>query len=96
MHELALVAATEWAKANAPMHRDAAEFGRKVALVAKTTKATLEESSPLQDLPGLIASLAARSTPSEMQQSPELHSSHRPGFPASTSRRSPIDSQGEV
>ncbi len=40
MHDLALMAATEWAKAQAGNHHDPAEFGQRVAQVYLAASAT--------------------------------------------------------
>lgn len=94
MHELALIAATEWAKAHAAMNREPDEFGCKVAQVAMSVKATLEKPAPLLGLQAVIAALAAQSIPCGTQQSLEQRSSHLPHSPGSTSQQCLPDSQG--
>ena len=94
MHELALIAATEWAKAHAAMNREPDEFGCKVAQVAMSAKATLEKPAPLLDLQAAIAALAAQSIPRGTQQPHELQPSRLLDCQKKTEKSLPPDLQG--
>lgn len=65
MHELALMAATEWAQANAPGLREPVEFGHKVALTYLACRDTEYHAG---DEKAMAAALAALSIPSEVLQ----------------------------
>lgn len=65
MSDLALVAATEWARANAPSIADAEKFGEKVAQVFRSCQSALRDgvTNP--------ASAGSPSTTSEIPQATE-------------------------
>lgn len=63
MHELALMAATEWARANADKFQDAAEFGRRAAQAYLAASAT---HSTAGDEALAAAALAARANALEL------------------------------
>ncbi len=97
MHELSLMAATEWAKARAPMSCDPVEFGRCVSQVYWAAKKAL----PVEDK-GLEASdeilKAACFLPQQPgDEDPEAPISETPrpkspsGAPAASARVSPLD-----
>ena len=65
MHDIALMAATEWAKAQAGNHHDPAEFGQRVAQVYLAASAT---NSTAGDEALTAAASADRSVRPERQQ----------------------------
>ncbi len=65
MHDLAFMAATEWAKAQAFNHHDPREFGQRVTQVYLAASAT---HSTAGDEAVTAAASAARSVPIETQQ----------------------------
>lgn len=76
MHEIALLAATKWAEAHAPVSKNPAEFGAKVVLAYWT--AALVSRNGL----GVTSALSeALSIPAEVQQAIELLTSHLQGRP---------------
>lgn len=82
MHELFLMAATEWARANIHTGIDPVDFGRRVALVYCACQSTQYHAG---DEKATAAALAALSIPLEVLQRLEQVSSllspreHRPG-----------------
>lgn len=60
MHELALMAATEWAKARAPMGCDPIEFGRRVAQVYLAARATYSNAGDEALTTAALAALSVR------------------------------------
>jgi hypothetical protein len=62
MSDLALMAATEWARANAPGITDAEKFGEKVAQVFRSCQSALRDGATNP------ASSGSLSTPSEIPQ----------------------------
>lgn len=68
MHDIALMAATEWAKAQAGNHHDPAEFGQRVAQVYLAASAT---HSTAGDQALTAAASAALSVRPERQQALE-------------------------
>lgn len=65
MSDLAMMAATEWARANAPGIADAEKFGEKVAQVFRSCQSALRDGATNP------ASVGSPSTPSEIPQATE-------------------------
>ena len=82
MSDLALMAATEWAKANPPHSTEPFEFGNKVALAYLACRNTEYHAG---DSKAVIASLTALSIPTEVLQALVLLASHFPSRTAAAS-----------
>lgn len=59
-HDIALIAAQEWARANAPGGRDPVEFGNKVALAYCSCRATQYNAGDEKATAAALASLSVR------------------------------------
>lgn len=60
MRELALMAATEWAKAHAPVNRDPVDFGRRVAQAYLAARATYSNAGDEALTAAALAALSVR------------------------------------
>lgn len=78
--ELFLIAATEWARANASTGCDPVAFGRNVALAYLAAQATRHHAG--DQVVTDLAALTRSSTPAEVQQSPAQLAAHLQCFAA--------------
>lgn len=84
MHDVAMMAATEWAKQYSAAYSDPVEFGANVALVFQACR---EAGRPGITPEARSAALAALSVPCEVWQALALLSSHSPSRKAQCSSR---------
>lgn len=91
MHDIALMAANEWAKAQAGNHHDPAEFGQRVAQVYLAASAT---QSTAGDQALTAAASASRSVRPETQQVPEQIPALFPNSTKAPSQAVPAGAEG--